>query len=120
MPQTLKSQPSGLYGFINQEQIAFPLKHTHVQAKVTGNLSRVEVTQRFENPFAATLEAVYIFPLPDEAAVDEMVIRIGDRTIQGSIKQRQEAQQIYEQAKQRAYGWVARAGAGQHLHAIAC
>ena len=103
MPQTLKSQPSGLYGFINQEQIAFPLKHTHVQAKVTGNLSRVEVTQRFENPFAATLEAVYIFPLPDEAAVDEMVIRIGDRTIQGSIKQRQEAQQIYEQAKQQGH-----------------
>lgn len=103
MPQTLKSQPSGLYSSINQEQIAFPLKHTHVQAKVTGNLSRVEVTQRFENPFTTTLEAIYIFPLPDEAAVDEMVIRIGDRTIQGSIKQRQEAQQIYEQAKQQGH-----------------
>jgi len=98
--QPVESQPSGLYGSVNQERIAFPLKHTEVQAKVVGNISRVEVTQSFENPFTTPLEAIYVFPLPDEAAVDEMLIRIGDRTIQGSIKQRQEAQQIYEQAKQ--------------------
>ncbi len=101
MTQTLERQAGGLYVQTpNQQQIAFPLKHTEVQAKVAGNISRVEVTQSFENPFTTTLEAVYIFPLPDEAAVDDMLIRIGDRTIQGSIKKRQEAQQIYEQAKQ--------------------
>ncbi|MBD2341870.1 after-VIT domain-containing protein [Calothrix sp. FACHB-156] len=100
MTQTLERQAGGLYiQTSNQQQIAFPLKHTEVEAQVTGNISRVEVTQSFENPFTTTLEAVYIFPLPDEAAVDDMLIRIGDRTIQGSIKKRQEAQQIYEQAK---------------------
>ncbi|MFB2882301.1 VIT domain-containing protein [Floridanema aerugineum] len=101
MTQTIKQQPGGLYVQTpNKQQIAFPLKHTEVQAKIAGNISRVEVTQTFENPFTTTLEAVYIFPLPDEAAVDDMLIRIGDRTIKGSIKKRQEAQQIYEQAKQ--------------------
>jgi Ca-activated chloride channel homolog len=80
--------------------LAFPLKHTAVQAQIAGNLARVEVVQTFENPFTTTLEAVYTFPLPDEAAVDEMEIRMGDRTIKGSIKERQVAQQIYEQAKQ--------------------
>ncbi|BAT53343.1 von Willebrand factor, type A [Nostoc sp. NIES-3756] len=101
MTQTQERQAAGLYVQIpEQQQIAFPLKHTEVQAKVTGNISRVEVTQTFENPFTTTLEAVYIFPLPDEAAVDDMLIRIGETTIQGSIKKRQEAQQIYEQAKQ--------------------
>jgi len=79
--------------------LVFPLKHTDVQAKVTGNISRVEVTQTFENPFSTPLEATYIFPLPDEAAVDDMEIRIGDRTIKGNIKKRQEAVAIYEQAK---------------------
>ncbi|NER50686.1 MAG: after-VIT domain-containing protein [Symploca sp. SIO1A3] len=79
--------------------LAFPLKHTEVQAKLTGNVSRVEVRQTFENPFNSTLEATYIFPLPNEAAVDDMEIRIGDRTIKGNIKKRIEAQQIYEQAK---------------------
>ncbi|MBD2180744.1 after-VIT domain-containing protein [Planktothrix sp. FACHB-1355] len=101
MTQTIEQQPGGLYVETpDRQKIAFPLKHTEVQAKVAGNISRVEVTQTFENPFTTTLEAVYIFPLPDEAAVDDMLIRIGDRTIKGSIKKRQEAQQIYEQAKQ--------------------
>ncbi|MTJ08820.1 VIT domain-containing protein [Anabaena sp. UHCC 0204] len=100
MTRNLETQTSGLYiQNLNQQAIAFPLKHTEVKAKVNGNISRVEVTQSFENPFTTTLEATYIFPLPDEAAVDDMLIKIGDRTIQGSIKKRQEAQQIYEQAK---------------------
>lgn len=86
MTQTLEQQTSGLYLQNSSQQIAFPLKHTEVKAKIAGNISRVEVTQSFENPFTTTLEAVYIFPLPDEAAVDDMLIRIGDRTIQGSIK----------------------------------
>lgn len=101
MTQMLDRQPAGLYVQTpDSQQLAFPLKHTEVSAKVAGNLSRVEVTQTFENPFATTLEAVYIFPLPDEAAVDEMLIKIADRTIKGHIKQREEAQQIYQQAKQ--------------------
>jgi Ca-activated chloride channel family protein len=101
MSQMLDRQPAGLYVQTpDSPQIAFPLKHTEVSAQVAGNLSRVEVTQTFENPFTTTLEAVYIFPLPDEAAVDEMFIKIGSRTIKGQIKQREEAQQIYQQAKQ--------------------
>ncbi|MDF5725613.1 MAG: VIT domain-containing protein [Rhizonema sp. PD37] len=102
---TIKVNPSnhrlgGLYVKEDEQQLAFPLKHTNLQAKIVGNVSRVEVTQTFENPFTKPLEAIYIFPLPDEAAVDDMEIKIGDRTIKGSIKKREEAQQIYEQAKQ--------------------
>lgn len=94
-------QLGGLYVQSPQgEKLVFPLKHTEVLAKVAGNLSRVEVIQSFENPFMQPLEAMYIFPLPDEAAVDDMEIKIGDRTIKGNIKKREEAQQIYEKAKQ--------------------
>ncbi len=81
-----------------EEARAFPLKHTDVVAEVQGNVSRVEVTQTFENPYDEPLEAVYVFPLPDEAAVDDMEIRIGDRVIKGDIKRREEAQEIYDQA----------------------
>ncbi|MGB3513629.1 MAG: VIT domain-containing protein, partial [Microcoleaceae cyanobacterium] len=84
----------------DQRQVSFPLKHTEVKAKIAGNLSRVEVTQQFENPFTEPLEATYVFPLPDEAAVDEMEIKIGDRLIKGNIKKREEAKKIYQQAKQ--------------------
>ncbi|MDJ0519772.1 MAG: VIT domain-containing protein [Trichodesmium sp. MO_231.B1] len=91
---------AGLYVFSSEEKLTFPLKHTEVKAKIAGNLSRVEVTQKFENPFTEPLEATYVFPLPDEAAVDEMEIKIGDRLIKGNIKKREEAKQIYQKAKQ--------------------
>ncbi|MBD2099188.1 after-VIT domain-containing protein [Trichocoleus sp. FACHB-591] len=92
--------PGGLFGQKDGQQQAFVLKHTEVKAKVAGNISRVEVTQTFENPFKDPLEAIYVFPLPDEAAVDDMEIKIGDRVIKGDIKKREEAQKIYEQARQ--------------------
>jgi Ca-activated chloride channel homolog len=97
----LKSSPpmaGGLYD--NKSEKAFTLQHTEVMARVTGNVSRVEVTQTFSNPFNTPLEAVYVFPLPDEAAVDDMEIRVGNRIIRSTIKKRDEAKQIYEKAKQ--------------------
>jgi Ca-activated chloride channel homolog len=100
MAQALDRRSPGLYGeSADGQPLVFPLQHTDVQAKITGNLSRVAVTQTFKNPFTTPLEAVYVFPLPDEAAVDAMTIRLGDRTIVGTIKKRQEAQEIYAQAK---------------------
>lgn len=81
------------------EQV-FPLKQTEVKAKIAGNISRVEVVQKFENPFPESLEAVYVFPLPDEAAVDDMEIKIGDRTIKADIKRRDQAVEIYQRARQ--------------------
>ncbi len=81
-----------------QKQV-FPLKHTDVKAKLAGNVSRVEVTQTFQNPFDRPLEAIYVFPLPDEAAIDDMEIKIGDRIIKGDIKKRAEAKAIYEEAQ---------------------
>jgi Ca-activated chloride channel homolog len=79
---------------------AFILKHTEVKVKIAGNISRVEVSQQFENPFTEPLEAIYVFPLPDEAGVDDMEIKIGDRIIKADIKRREEAQAIYDRAKQ--------------------
>src|SRR6187551_3144896 len=66
-----------------------PLKNTTVKADVHGFVSRVTVTQNFQNPFDRTIEAVYTFPLPNDAAVDDMTIRIGERTIKGKIMERQ-------------------------------
>ncbi|NEO68409.1 VIT domain-containing protein [Moorena sp. SIO3H5] len=88
----------GLYVNEEEQHSVFPLKHTDVYAKITGHLSRVEVTQTFDNPFSEPLEAVYIFPLPDQAAVDEMEIKLSDRIIEGNIKKREDAQTIYEEA----------------------
>lgn len=82
-----------------------PLKHTDVQASVSGFVSRVTVKQTFTNPFKEKIEAIYTFPLAESGAVDEMLMKVGTRTIRGSIKKREEAKEIYERAK--AQGQVA-------------
>ncbi len=78
---------------------ACPLKNTNVQAEISGFLSRVKVTQEFENNFSEKIEAVYVFPLPNNAAVDDMTMRIGERTVRGKILKREEAREVYEAAK---------------------
>lgn len=76
-----------------------PLKHTSVRAEISGFLSRVTVTQEFENPFKEPIEAVYTFPLSQTAAVDDMTMLVGARTIKGRILRREEAQAVYEAAR---------------------
>lgn len=82
-----------------QPETACPLKHTDVKADISGFLARVTVTQEFENPLNQAIEAVYVFPLPNRAAVDDMTMKVGDRTVKGLIKKREEARQIYESAR---------------------
>lgn len=82
-----------------------PLKHTSVTANVSGYVARVTVKQVFENPFKDKIEAVYTFPLSETGAVDDMRMKVGERVIKGTIKKREEAKEIYDNAK--AHGQVA-------------
>ncbi|HEX8567938.1 MAG TPA: TonB family protein [Pyrinomonadaceae bacterium] len=76
-----------------------PLKNTNVKAEISGFLARVRVRQEFENNFADKIEAVYVFPLSQNAAVDQMTMHVGERTIAGRIMKKEEARQVYETAK---------------------
>lgn len=90
----------GLHGVEDGSvRLEFPLKHTRVDAEVSGLVSRVVVTQTFTNPYTDTIEAVYTFPLPHEAAVTDLTIRLGDREIRGTIERREEARRLYEDAR---------------------
>ncbi len=100
-PSSKERPVGGLYvQTTDQKKQAFTLTNTDVKGKISGNISRVEVTQTFQNPYEKPLEAIYVFPLPDQAAVDDMEIMIGDRVIKGNIKKREEAKEIYERARQ--------------------
>ncbi len=81
-----------------------PLTHTDVALDVRGLVAAATVTQQYVNSTDAPIEAVYVFPLPHEAAVYDMEIRIGNRIIRSVIRERAEAKRVYEAAK----------SAGQH------
>ncbi|WP_224366804.1 VIT domain-containing protein [Hyalangium versicolor] len=77
----------------------FSLKHTQVDAEVSGFLASVTVTQVFENPYSEPLEALYVFPLPEKAAVDAMELVVGQRVIRGVLQTRDQARETYERAR---------------------
>ena len=80
-----------------------PLLKTDVSISITGIIARTTLTQEFVNPSRVTddwAEGIYVFPLPDTAAVDHLRMKVGDRTITGEIRERAEAKRRYEQAKQ--------------------
>lgn len=76
-----------------------PLVHTDAALDVRGLVAAATVTQLYVNSSTAPIEAVYIFPLPHDAAVYDMEIRIGNRVIRSEIHERAEAKRVYEAAK---------------------
>jgi Ca-activated chloride channel family protein len=76
-----------------------PLKHTGIKTEISGFVARTEVTQEFENILPDAVEAIYVFPLPHESAVDGMTMTVGNREIRAVIKERDEARKIYEAAR---------------------
>jgi len=88
---------------VEGKRVPMPLKHTDVRASVAGYIGSVEVVQQFHNPYSSKIEAVYVFPLPHNAAVNEFIMTIGERRIRGIVRERKEAEEIYQQAKSQGY-----------------
>ncbi|MDT8403335.1 marine proteobacterial sortase target protein [Sulfuriflexus sp.] len=88
----LKTEVAGQY-------IPSPLLDTDVTMQISGMVARVRVSQQFRNTGREWAEGVYVFPLPEQAAVDSMRLRIGERVIEGQIKERRQAKRIYQQAR---------------------
>ncbi len=75
------------------------LLDTDAHITVSGPVAEVTLTQRFHNPSQQFREGRYLFPLPENAAVDGMVLTIGDRRIVGRIDRKAEAEKTYRQAR---------------------
>jgi len=79
--------------------IRAPLVDTSVNIGVQGLLARTIVRQTFTNESSDWVEGVYVFPLPDDATVDELTMIIGDTRIDGVIQTRKKAKRTYQTAK---------------------
>ena len=88
-----ESETEGYYNIL-------PNLHTNVHIDVSGMVSNTTVDQIFTNNSVEPIEAVYVFPLPPNAAVNNMTMIINDRLIQGTIKEKIEAEKIYKKAKE--------------------
>ncbi len=85
------------------EEVPFPLQHTHATVQISGDTAHVEITQTYRNHFKEPVEGVYVFPLPENSAVDGMKIVIGERVIESRIQERKVARQTYQEARARGH-----------------
>jgi Ca-activated chloride channel family protein len=76
-----------------------PVQGTEVEITVRGMVVEAVVEQRFENLSGEWLEGVYVFPLPQGAAVHAMRLVVGEREIEGEIQERESARKVYQQAR---------------------
>ncbi len=72
---------------------------TDMDVTISGSVARVRVTQVFRNGSKDWMEASYLYPLPQDGAVDSLKMVVGQRVIIGQIRKRQEARKLYEAAK---------------------
>ncbi|HRG20748.1 MAG TPA: VIT and VWA domain-containing protein [Saprospiraceae bacterium] len=92
-------QPYFLIQSDNQEPVRLPLKGTSVKAKISGVIADVTVLQTYHNTGKKPIEARYVFPLSDKAAVYSMEMCLNTRHIVAQIRERDQARAAYEQAR---------------------
>ncbi|MEU0881413.1 VIT domain-containing protein [Lentzea sp. NPDC005914] len=85
-------------GALRTERGNLPLERLDVRATITGLVGRVVLTTGFVNTYDTALEATYVFPLPDRAAVTGMKMTAGDRTVEAELQERAQARQTYDDA----------------------
>ena len=77
-----------------------PLKDTRVDISVSGVIADVKVRQIYRNEGSRPINASYVFPASTRAAVYAMRMQIGNEIIVAKIKEREQAKQEFEQAKE--------------------
>ena len=94
-------EPGGLYFATDKpgRVVPAPTLKADVEMTISGPIVRTRVTQYFENTGNAWVEGIYTYPLPKGSAIDVLKMQVGDRVIEGEIKEKAEAKRTFEQAR---------------------
>ena len=91
-------------GLFASDRRPVPLEGVRIDARLEGLASEVTVAQRYRNREAVAVEAVYVFPLEEGAAVCSFEARIGDKIVRGRVEEREKAFEIYDDAMADGHG----------------
>ncbi|XVU22210.1 VIT domain-containing protein [Actinoplanes sp. CA-054009] len=90
--------PDAGFGCLRTDRGALPLDRLDVRAHISGLVARTVVLTEFINVHEVALEATYVFPLPDRAAVTGMTMTADDRTVEAELQERAAARETYDKA----------------------
>ena len=94
----IRTLPDAGLGTLRTDRGNLPLDRLDVRAKITGLTSRTVITTEFVNAHDTALEATYVFPLPDRAAVTGMTMTADGRTVEAELQERGSARETYDRA----------------------
>ncbi|HMO36092.1 MAG TPA: VIT domain-containing protein, partial [Gemmatales bacterium] len=100
--EQFKNEVAGL-GALRTPEGLLPLKAVRLEATLVGFSSLWVLQQTFQNTSQTSLEAIYIFPLPERGAVQKFEMRIGERVIQGTLLERASARLKYRNALEKGH-----------------
>src|ERR1700759_116915 len=76
---------------------AYEIRELSIDARIRDQVAEVQVSQTFHNPGSTQIEAEYLFPLPDQAGVQNLVLMVDGRELSGRLLPKDEARRIYEE-----------------------
>ncbi|TDH15149.1 hypothetical protein EPR50_G00028090 [Perca flavescens] len=85
-------------GLLTAQKEPVPLKSVEVELEVRAHVATVVSTLNYENKEDKPLEAVFVFPLPGDAAVCHFSAKIGQTEIVAEVKEKQKAHEEYDDA----------------------
>jgi len=81
------------------QSVSAIILNSDIDAEVNGMIATIKMQQRFKNDSDEWVNGRYVFPLPENGAVDGLTLKIGDRKIVGVIKEKEAAKKTFEAAK---------------------
>uniref|UniRef100_A0A8C7UDT5 VWFA domain-containing protein n=1 Tax=Oncorhynchus mykiss TaxID=8022 RepID=A0A8C7UDT5_ONCMY len=83
-------------GLVTVKNEPVPLKSIAVEVSVQGHVATVSSTLQYENQEESPLEAIFVFPLPGEAAVCRFSAKIGQTEVVAEVQEKQKAREQYD------------------------
>ena len=104
MAETSTIPGADLWFWRGETRVSVPLTGVSIDADISGFCARVSVTHRYTNRETTPIEAVYVFPLDEGAAVCGFEAVVDGTLVVGEIKRRDEAFDAYDDALEQGHG----------------
>ena len=76
---------------------SYEIREVSIDARVRDQVAEVQISQTFHNPGSIQIESEFLFPLPEDGAVQNFVLLVDGRELPGRLMNKDEARRIYEE-----------------------
>ncbi len=76
---------------------AFEVREVNIDARIRDQVAQVQISQTFHNPGSTVLESEFLFPVPDDGAIQNVVLLVDGKELTGELMDKDKARRIYEE-----------------------